>query len=147
MCERMWRKLKLCAFKEVSRLDLTTDSRLASRQSATRVKHVGSWRVTTAGALQDIKYSLAKQLARDSHSQLIPLVRLSCQNALLCRKMTFHIPYTLYSKYPYTHEMLRVSRESFERETLEKTKIDSSTILDIWFFKFFYSHPLHWHIL
>ena len=29
----------------------------------------------------------------------------------------------------------------------EKTKIDSSTILDIWFSKFLYSHPLHWHIL
>ena len=28
----------------------------------------------------------------------------------------------------YTHEMLRASRENFEREPLEKNKIDSSTI-------------------
>ena len=61
--------------------------------------------------------------------------------------MTFHIPHILYYKYPYSHEMLRASRENFERETLGKTKIDSSTILDIWFSKFLYSHPLHWHTL
>ena len=29
---------------------------------------------------------------------------------------------------PHTHEILRASRENFERETLEKNKIDSSTI-------------------
>ena len=29
---------------------------------------------------------------------------------------------------PYTYEILRASRENFERETLEKNKIDSSTI-------------------
>ena len=81
------------------------------------------------------------------NSWLIPLARLSHQNALLCRKMNFHIPHILYYKYPYTHEMLRAFRENFERETLEKTKINSSTILDIWFSKFLSSHPFHWHIL
>ena len=46
---------------------------------------------------------------------------------------TFHlIPYY---KYPYTHQILRASRENFERETLEKNKIDSSIILYIWFSK------------
>ena len=59
-------------------------SRLASRQSATRVKHVGSWRVTTPKALQDKKYSLAWQLTRDSNLQLIPIVRPRRQNALFC---------------------------------------------------------------
>ena len=42
-------------------------------------------------------------------------------------------------------------RELLERilrkKTLEKIKTDSSIILDIWFSKFLYSHPLHWHIL
>ena len=118
VCERMWRKFKLCAFKRVLQLDLATDSWLASRQSATRVKHARSWRVTIVGELQDEKYSLAKQLARDSNLRLIPLARLNRQNALLCRKMTFHIPHVLYYKYLYTHEMLRASRENFERETL-----------------------------
>ena len=74
-------------------------------------------------------------------------MRLSHQNALFCKKMTFHISHVHYYKYPYTQEMLIVSRKNFERETLEKTKIDSSTILDIWFSKFLYSHPFHWHTL
>ena len=42
----------------------------------------GSWRVTIAGALQDKTSSLARQLARDSNSQLVQVVSLSRQNAL-----------------------------------------------------------------
>ena len=38
-------------------------------------------------------------------------------------------------------------RKFSERILREKIKINSSTILDIWFSKFLYSHPLHWHIL
>ena len=48
---------------------------------------------------------------------------------------------------PYTHEILRASRENIERETLEKNKIDSSTIFKQRLFKFLYSHPLHCYIL
>ena len=62
-------------------------------------------------------------------------------------KMTFHVPHIPCYKYPYTYKMYRASRENFKRETLEKNKIDSSTILDIWFSKFLYSHLLHWHTL
>ena len=41
---------------------------------------------------------------RDSfHSQV------SRQNALFCKKMTFHIPHVSYYKYPYTHEMCKVA--------------------------------------
>ena len=39
-----------------------------------------------------------------------------------------HSIHTLLYIDPYTHEMQRASRENFERETLEKNKIDSSTI-------------------
>ena len=137
----------MCAIKGVSRLGLVTDLWLASHQSGTRVKLVENWRVTTVGALQDKMCSLAKQLAHDSNSRLVPLVRLSHQNTLFGRKLNFHIPHILYYKYPYTHEMWRASRENFERETLEKNKIDLSTIFIIWFSKFLYSHPLNWHIL
>ena len=59
----------------------------------------------TTGALQDKMYSLAKQFACDSNSWLVPLARLSCQNALFGWKLTFHIPHIHYYKYPYTHEM------------------------------------------
>ena len=102
-----------------SRLDLASDSQLATHQNATCVKHAGSWRVMTAGALQDKNYSLARQLSHDSNLLLIPLVKLSHQNALFCKKMTFHIPHLSYYKYSYTHEMLRASRENFERNLRE----------------------------
>ena len=48
---------------------------------------------------------------------------------LVWEKMTFHIPshLTIYI-FPYTHDLERASRENFERKTLEKNKIDSSTI-------------------
>ena len=47
---------------------------------------------------------------------------------------------------PHTHEILRASRENIERETLEKNKIDSSTIFIQRLFKFLYFHPLHCYI-
>ena len=50
-----------------------------------------------------------------------------------------------YYKYPYTYKMYRDFREKFERETLENNKIDSSTILYIWFSEFLYCHCLHCH--
>ena len=43
-------------------------------------------------------------------------------------KLTLRIPFSSSINIPYTHEILRVSRENFERKTLEKNKIDSSTI-------------------
>ena len=42
--------------------------------------------------------------------------------------LTFTFLLTLLYIYPYTHDLERASRENFERETLEKNKIDSSTI-------------------
>ena len=55
MCERVWRNSSCMHLREILWLDLATDLQLASRQSATRVKHVGSRRVTTTEALQDKK--------------------------------------------------------------------------------------------
>ena len=45
--------------------------------------------------------------------------------------------------YPYTHDLESASRENFERETLEKNKIDSSPIFIKRLFKFLYSLLLH----
>ena len=63
----------------------------------------------TARALKEKKYNLAWQVIHDSNSRLIPVVRMSRQNALFCKKMTFHIPHVSYYKYPYTHEMCKVA--------------------------------------
>ena len=80
-------------------------SRLArDRQVAkgvTCVKHVGelrghnSWSTTGQNFQSDQAVS----------SQLVPITRLSHQNALFGWNMTFCIPHTPYYKYPYAHEM------------------------------------------
>ena len=101
--------------RSFQQLDLTSDLRLATHQNATRVKHAGSRRVMIVGVLQDKKCNLAWPLSCDSNLRLIPLARLSRQNALFCRKVTFYIPHIPYYKYPYTHEM-----QSFQREFCEK---------------------------
>ena len=44
---------------------------------------------------------------------------------------------------PSTHERERASKENFERETLEKNKIDSSPIFIKKLFKYLNSLPLH----
>ena len=55
VCERVWR-FQVCVHSGAfSRLEFVSGLRLMTRQNATRVKHVGSWRVMTIGALQDKK--------------------------------------------------------------------------------------------
>ena len=58
VCESM-KKFKCVCIGGFSRLDLASDSGLATRQNATCVKHAGNGRVTIAGTLQDKKYNLA----------------------------------------------------------------------------------------
>ena len=64
------------------------------------------------------------------------------------QNMTFHIPShpTIYI-YPYTHDSERASRDNFERETLEKTRLTHLQSLPKRLFKFLYSFPLHCQIL
>ena len=45
----------------------------------------------TAEALQNKTSSLARQLARDSDSRLVPVARLSCQNALFGAKFACNL--------------------------------------------------------
>ena len=72
------------------------------------------------------------------------------------QNMTFHIPshptlslsLSIYIYiYPYTHDSKRASRENFERETLEKTRLTHQQSLPKRLFKFLYSFPLHCQIL
>ena len=72
------------------------------------------------------------------------------------QNMTFHIPshptlslsLSIYIYiYPYTHDSKRASRENFERETLEKTRLTHPQSLPKRLFKFLYSFPLHCQIL
>ena len=90
------REIQVCVHSRgFSRLDLASDSRLLTRQNATRVKHAESWRVTTAGALQDKKDSLACQLFRDSNSRLIPFASESPEHPVLQKNVFSHSSRTL----------------------------------------------------
>ena len=88
----------------------------------TRAKHARSWRVAPAVALQDKSPRLAKLLACSLNSRLNPVARSSHQNTLFGKNWLFTFLLTLLYIYPYTHDLERVSRENFERETLKKNK-------------------------
>ena len=78
MCVRRAKNSSVWAFKGFSWLDLASNSQLVTHQIATRVKHARSWRVTTAGALQDKKYSLTWQLTRNSSQSREWVARMPC---------------------------------------------------------------------
>ena len=83
VCERVWRKAQECTIKK----GFVTGSHdwLATGKSP-EVAHMwsiqGSWRVTPTIALQDKTSSLARQLACDSNSWLVPIASSSRQNTL-----------------------------------------------------------------
>ena len=129
LCERVWRIAQDCAKKQGlaagSRGWLTT---CKPPECCTRTKHARSWRVVPAVALQDKSLRLARPFVRGLNSRLNPVARSSCQNTLFGKNWLFTFILTLLYIYPYTHDFDRASRKNFERETLEKNKIDSSTI-------------------
>ena len=113
----------------------------------TRAKHAKSWRVALAVALQDKSPRLARPFARGLNSQLNPVARSSRQNTLFGKNWLFTFLLTLLYIYPYSHDLERVFRENFERETLEKKRLTHPQSLPKRLFKFLYSLPLHYQIL
>ena len=113
----------------------------------TRAKHAKSWSVAPAVALQDKSPRLARPFSRNLNSQLNPVTRSSRQNTLFRKIWLFAFLLTLLYIYPYTHDLERASRENFERETLEKTRLIHLQYLPKKLFKFLYSLPFHCKIL
>ena len=113
----------------------------------THAKHARSWSVAPAVALQDKSPKLARPFACGLNSRLNPVARSSRQNTLFGKNWLFTFLLTLLYIYPYTHDLERVSRENFERETLEKTRLTHPQSLPKRLFKFLYSFPLHCQIL
>ena len=118
MCESV-NNSSVCAFKRI----LTTRSwewlTTVDLPKCHTVKHAGSWRVTTAGALQDKKESLASQLFCNSNSQLIPITNES-PNTLFCKKCLF-----TFLTYPTINTLIPMkcrepSREFWERNPREQ---------------------------
>ena len=101
----------------------------------------------TRCSLQDKSLKLAKLFGHSLNSRLNPVVRSSRQNTLFGKIWFFTFLFTLLYIYPYTHDSKRASRENFERETLEKTRLTHPQSLPKRLFKFLYFVPLHCQIL
>ena len=93
------------------------------------------------------KFQLAKLFAHSLNSRLNPVARSSHHNTLFGKIWRFTFLLTLLYIYPYIHDSERASRENFERETLEKTRLTRPQFLPKRLFKFLYSLPLHCQIL
>ena len=98
-------------------------------------------------SLQDKSSRLVRPFTRGLNSRLNPVARSSCQNTLFGKIWLFTFLLTLLYIYPYTHDLERASKENFERETLEKTRLTHPQSLPKRLFKFLYSLPLHCQIL
>ena len=85
-----------------------------------------------------------KYLAGQAVYSLLNLVtRSSRQNTLFGKIWLFTFLLTLLYIYPNTHDSKRASRDNFERETLEKTRLTHPQSLPKRLFKYFYYLPLH----
>ena len=96
-----------------------------------------------AVALQDKSPRLARPFAHGLNSRLNLVARSSRQNTLFGKIWLFTFLLTLLYIYPYTHDSLGASRENFEIEALEKTRLTYPRSLPKRLFKFLYSLPLH----
>ena len=130
-----------------SRLDLVGGLRLQAARLKHMCKACQKLKRRTSCSLQDKSPRLARPFARGLNSQLNPVVRSSRQNTLFGKIWLFTFLLTLLYIYPYTHDLKRVSRENFERETLEKIRLTHPQSLPKRLFKFLYSLPLHCQIL
>ena len=114
---------------------LTAASRqkLHTCQACQKLKRHASW--STTGQNRTIGRSVTSRLELATQS--------SRELALFWKTwlFTFHSHPNIYTL--FTHERKGASRENFERETLEKNKIDSSPIFIKRLFKFLNSLPLY----
>ena len=144
---RVWESVK-----NYSRLCKEAGTRgWVSRLQAARMLHTcqacQKLKVAPAVALQDKSPRLAKSFARGLNWRLNPVARSSRQNTLFEKNWLFTFLLTLLYIHPYTHDLERASRENFEKEIREKTKLTHPQSLPKRLFKFLYSLPLHCKIL
>ena len=140
-CEEL---LKCVQRSKDLRLDLAGGSRL----QAARLKHIcQKLKRRTSCSLQDKSSRLARLFARGLNLRLNLVLRSSRQNTLFGKIWLFTFLLTLLYIYPYTHDSKRVSRENFERETLEKIRLTHPQSLPKRLFKFLFSLLLHCQIL
>ena len=143
-CEEL---LKCVQRSRDSWLDFTGGSRL----QVARLKHTcqayQKLKCRASCSLQDKSFRLTRSFARGLNSWLNPVAGSSHQNTLFGKIWLFTFLLTRLYIYPYTHDSKRASRENFERETLEKTRLTHPQSLPKRLFKFLYSFHLHCQIL
>ena len=139
-CEEL---LKFVQRRRDSRLDLAGGSRLQAARMMHTCQACQKLKRHASYSLQDKSPRLARPFARGFNSRLNPVARSSCQNILFGKIWLFTFLLTLLYIYPYTHDLVRVFRENFERETLEKTRLTHPQSLPKRLFKFLYFLPLH----
>ena len=108
---------------------------------AEKLKCHANWSITGQKVQTGHSVSSWLELAAQSSREAKPPA------SSILEKLTLRIPNTHKYKYPSYPQNIRASRENIERETLEKNKIDLSTIFTKRLFKLLYSHPLHCYIL
>ena len=144
MCVRECEELLKCVQRSrESRLDLAGGSRLQTAKLKHTCQACQKLKRHASCSLQDKSSRLARPFARGLNSWLNPVARSSRQNTLFGKIWLFTFSLTLLYIYLYTHDSKRASRENFERETLEKTRLTHPQSLPKRLFKFLYSLPLH----
>ena len=134
MCERVWRIAQDCAKKQGlavgSRGWLAAASRQIDAYMPSMPEDEASHQLFTTGQKSQAGQAVYSRLE-------LPV----------WQKYDFSHSFSPYYIYPYTHDSKRASRENFERETLEKTRLTHPQYLLKRLFKFLYSLSLHCQIL
>ena len=148
MCVRECEELLKCVQRSRdSRLDLAGGSRLQTARLKHTCQACHKLKRRASCSLQDKSSRLARPFARGLNSRLNLVARSSRQNTLFGKIWRFTFLLTLLYIYSYTRDLKRASKENFERETLEKTRLTHPQSLPKRLFKFLYSLSLHCQIL
>ena len=142
-CEEL---LKCVQRSRNSQLDPASGLRLQAARMIHTCQACQKLKRRASCSLHDKSFRLARPFARGLNSRLNPVARSNRQNTLFGKIWRFTFLLTLLYIYPYTHDSNRASRENFERETLEKTRLTHPQSLPKRLFKFLYSLPLHCQI-
>ena len=148
MCVRECEEFLKCVQRSRdSRLDLAGGLRLQAARLKRTCQACQKLKRRASYSLQGKCPRLARPFARSLNSQLNPVARSSRQNTLFGKIWRFTFFLTLLYIYPYIQDSEWATKENFERETLEKTRLTHPQSLPKRLFKFVYSLPLHCQII
>ena len=144
MCVRKCEELFKCVQRSRdSQLDLVGGSWLQAAKLKHTCQACQKLKCHASYSLQDKSFKLARPFACGLNLRFNPVMRSSRQNTLFGKIWHFTFLLTLLYIYPYTHDSKRASRENFDRETLEKTRLTHPQSLPKRLIKFLYSLHLH----